>query len=55
MENKLIDNQKKLRFATNGKRDIHGVEEEFDKSFEKLDTIEKWKYEENRKCIIRYI
>ena len=46
---------KKLKFASNGKRDIHGVEDDFDHAFEKLEMVEKWKYDTNRKIVLKYL
>ncbi len=44
----------KLRFASNGKRDIHGLEQEFDTAFENILT-ENWEFESNKKIVIEYI
>ncbi len=42
-------------FASNGKRDIHNLEAEYDKAFEKLESSEKWVFESNRALIIEYL
>ena len=44
-----------LKFASNGKRDIHGVEEAFDKAFLTLQQRETWCFEKNRKVVIEYL
>jgi integrase len=42
-------------FASNGKRDIHHLEAEFDNAFERLESSEKWVFENNRILIIEYL
>ena len=46
---------KTLKFAENGKRDIHGVESEFNNAFNQLRTTETWKHERNREVVINYL
>jgi len=45
---------KELHYAENGKRDIHQLENEFDKAFNKWDE-QTWKYDNNRKIVIDYV
>lgn len=45
----------KLKFAMNGKRDIHGVEEQFDQAFNTLRTQETWAYDSNRLIVLEYL
>lgn len=42
------------QYASNGKRDIHGSESEFDIVFENIDA-EKWNFPNNKKIVIDYI
>jgi len=44
-----------IRYAANGKRDLHHLEEEYDSSFDKLQSNEKWKFDSNRKIVIDYL
>jgi len=44
----------KIHYAANGKRDLHGLEDEYDKSFSKLEQG-SWKYDNNRQTVITYI
>lgn len=44
----------KHQFADNGKRDIHGLEKEFDTVFKEIES-EKWNYPNNQKIVIDYI
>jgi hypothetical protein len=43
------------RFTSNGKRDIHKLEFEYDKSYSRLETIERWKYDCNREIVLDYL
>jgi integrase len=45
----------RLKFAGNGKRDIHGVEEEFDRAFQKLENKEDWTFRENQDTVVAYV
>lgn len=49
-----VNNMPKLKYATNGKRDIHGLEQEYDNAIAKLPT-EKWKHPKNRDNIHQYL
>jgi len=40
-------------FAANGKRDIHGVEKEFDTAINRLENTEKWQFENNRQIVLQ--
>ena len=42
-------------FASNGKRDIHKLEQEYDSSFEKLENSSKWQFDANRIIAIEYL
>jgi len=44
----------KIHYASNGKRDLHGLEKEFDISFDRLQG-ENWIYDSNRQVVIDYI
>lgn len=43
-----------IKYAQNGKRDFHNLEEEFDQAFEELHN-EEWKIPENKDALIDYL
>jgi hypothetical protein len=45
---------KTIKYASNGKRDIHGIEEEFDIVFDKI-ASEEWDFPNNKQIVIEYI
>lgn len=47
-------NKKTIVYASNGKRDLHRSEVQFDNAFQELES-ETWKHEANRKAIIEYV
>lgn len=44
-----------IKHAQNGKRDLHGLEHEFNNAYHKLQTKEKWKHETNRETVLAYL
>lgn len=44
----------KIQYAENGKRDLHGLENEYDKALQELDA-EEWKHPTNRDIIKHYL
>jgi len=46
--------KKTINYSSNGKRDLHNLENEFDNAFDSLDN-ETWKFENNKQIIIKYL
>ena len=42
-------------FGANGKRDIHGTEQDFDNALIRLETTERWGFEQNRLIVVEYL
>mgnify|MGYP006280511247 CR=1 FL=1 len=45
----------RITYSKNGKRDFHHLEEQFDNAFETLQTEEKWKFDNNRETLVKYV
>lgn len=46
---------RQTKYASNGKKDISGLEYKFDNAFEKLQHDEQWRHDTNRKIVINYL